>query len=102
MSPGRYTFHDLLRAYATEQVHTVDVDQQRHAATHRLLDHYLHTAHGADRLLNPLPMGAAGPPRRVPALRPAGPRPVPGGWPPPRAGTRPQLGRLATRPPRQT
>jgi tetratricopeptide (TPR) repeat protein len=51
--PGRYTFHDLLRAYATEQAHTIDTDQQRHAARHRILDHYLHTAHTADRLLDP-------------------------------------------------
>ncbi|HZM80031.1 MAG TPA: NB-ARC domain-containing protein, partial [Candidatus Limnocylindrales bacterium] len=51
--PGRYTFHDLLRAYATEQAHTTDPDQQRHTATHRLLDHYLHTAHIAGRLLDP-------------------------------------------------
>jgi tetratricopeptide (TPR) repeat protein len=51
--PGRYTFHDLLRAYATEHVHTTDPDPQRHAATHRILDHYLHTAYTADRLLDP-------------------------------------------------
>ncbi|HZM79714.1 MAG TPA: tetratricopeptide repeat protein [Candidatus Limnocylindrales bacterium] len=51
--PGRYTFHDLLRAYATEQAHTTDPDQQRHAATHRILDHYLHTSHTAALLLDP-------------------------------------------------
>ncbi|HZM84698.1 MAG TPA: DUF4062 domain-containing protein, partial [Candidatus Limnocylindrales bacterium] len=51
--PGRYSFHDLLRAYATEQAHHLDPDQQRHAATHRILDHYLHTAYTAARLLNP-------------------------------------------------
>ncbi|HZM83037.1 MAG TPA: tetratricopeptide repeat protein [Candidatus Limnocylindrales bacterium] len=51
--PGRYTFHDLLRAYATEQARRLDPDQQRHTATHRLLDHYLHTAHTAARLLDP-------------------------------------------------
>jgi hypothetical protein len=45
--PGRYTLHDLLRAYATHLAHTHDTDQQRHAATHRILDHYLHTAHTA-------------------------------------------------------
>jgi len=50
---GRYTFHDLLRAYATDLTHTTDPDQQRRAATHRILDHYLHTAHTADWLLNP-------------------------------------------------
>lgn len=52
-TPGRYTFHDLLRAYAAEQAHQVDVDVDRYAATHRLLDHYLHTAHAAARLLYP-------------------------------------------------
>jgi DNA-binding SARP family transcriptional activator/Tfp pilus assembly protein PilF len=51
--PGRYTFHDLLRAYATEQAAAIDSDTQRHAAIHRTLDHYLHTAYAADRLLNP-------------------------------------------------
>jgi tetratricopeptide (TPR) repeat protein len=51
--PGRYAFHDLLRAYATERAHTVDSDEQRRAATGRMLDHYLHTAYTADRLLNP-------------------------------------------------
>src|SRR5262249_22060884 len=51
--PGRYTFHDLLRAYATDLAHTTDLDQQRHDATLRMLDHYLHTADTADRLLNP-------------------------------------------------
>jgi DNA-binding SARP family transcriptional activator/tetratricopeptide (TPR) repeat protein len=52
-TPGRYTLHDLLRAYATDQAHTHDTDRQRHIATHRLLDHYLHTAYTADRLLYP-------------------------------------------------
>jgi DNA-binding SARP family transcriptional activator/tetratricopeptide (TPR) repeat protein len=52
-TPGRYAFHDLLRAYAAEQAEAVDSDAERHAATHRILDHYLHTAHGAARTLNP-------------------------------------------------
>jgi Flp pilus assembly protein TadD len=51
--PGRYTFHDLLRAYATEQAHTHDSADDNRAATHRLLDHYLHTACIADRRLDP-------------------------------------------------
>ena len=51
--PGRYAFHDLLRAYATDLAHRLDSDQQRHAAMHRVLDHYLHTAYAADRLLYP-------------------------------------------------
>jgi DNA-binding SARP family transcriptional activator/tetratricopeptide (TPR) repeat protein len=51
--PGRYGFHDLLRAYATEFVHTSNSDEERNAAVHRMLDHYLHTASRADRLLRP-------------------------------------------------
>ncbi|MFE1798672.1 BTAD domain-containing putative transcriptional regulator [Streptomyces sp. NPDC059517] len=54
-SPGRYTFHDLLRVYAAELVDTIDSDQERRTAVHRLLDHYLHTAHTADVLLTPQP-----------------------------------------------
>ena len=53
-APGRYTFHDLLRAYATDLTHRTDPEKERHAATGRILDHYLHTAYAADRLLNPL------------------------------------------------
>ena len=51
-TPGRYTFHDLLRAYATEQTHSHDTDEQRSQALHRALDHYIHTVRRADRLLN--------------------------------------------------
>jgi tetratricopeptide (TPR) repeat protein len=55
-SPGRYTFHDLLRAYATELAHTHDADDERRTATRRLLDHYLHTAYAAHQLFDaPLP-----------------------------------------------
>jgi DNA-binding SARP family transcriptional activator len=53
-SPGRYTFHDLLRAYAAEQARTHDTGEEQHQALHRVLDHYLHTAYTADRLLRPL------------------------------------------------
>jgi len=51
--PGRYAFHDLLRAYALEQTRTTDSDADRRKATGRMLDHYLHTAARAGRLLNP-------------------------------------------------
>ncbi|MBB5873597.1 DNA-binding SARP family transcriptional activator [Allocatelliglobosispora scoriae] len=51
--PQRYGLHDLMRLFASEQVNLVEDRQQRDAATHRLLDHYLHTAHAADRLINP-------------------------------------------------
>jgi DNA-binding SARP family transcriptional activator len=52
--PGRYTFHDLLRAYAAEQADGADRAAERHAATHRMLDHYLHTADAAALMLYPL------------------------------------------------
>jgi hypothetical protein len=42
-TPGRYAFHDLLRAYAGEQACAVDSDSVRRSATGRVLDHYLHT-----------------------------------------------------------
>jgi tetratricopeptide (TPR) repeat protein len=51
--PGRYAFHDLLRAYAADRAQTLDSDPQRRTATRRILDHYLHTAYAADRLLFP-------------------------------------------------
>jgi DNA-binding SARP family transcriptional activator len=51
--PGRYAFHDLLRAYAAEQAHDSDSQADLDAATGRVLDHYLHTAAGAALLLNP-------------------------------------------------
>ncbi|MFK3985598.1 tetratricopeptide repeat protein [Micromonospora sp. NPDC050397] len=51
--PGRFTCHDLLRAYAAERCHRTEPEQHRRAATIRLLDHYTHTAHAADLLLRP-------------------------------------------------
>jgi tetratricopeptide (TPR) repeat protein len=62
-APGRYSFHDLLRAYAVELAHLIDGERVRQDATMRLLDRYAHTAHAADRLLfpnrdpMPLPLG---------------------------------------------
>jgi DNA-binding SARP family transcriptional activator len=44
--PGRYAFHDLLRAYARELVGRVP-EADRNEALHRLLDHYLQTANRA-------------------------------------------------------
>jgi DNA-binding SARP family transcriptional activator/tetratricopeptide (TPR) repeat protein len=51
--PGRYAFHDLVRAYAGELAATHDPDGDRRAALGRLLDHYLRSAHAAERLLYP-------------------------------------------------
>jgi DNA-binding SARP family transcriptional activator len=52
-SPGRYGLHDLLRAYAAEQVHSLVPDDARAAASRRVFDHYLHTGYIAARLLKP-------------------------------------------------
>jgi DNA-binding SARP family transcriptional activator/tetratricopeptide (TPR) repeat protein len=52
-SPGRYALHDLLRAYATEQVSAHDTHASRQAAAQRVLDHYVHTACTAAGLVNP-------------------------------------------------
>ncbi|MEV8632286.1 BTAD domain-containing putative transcriptional regulator [Streptosporangium sp. NPDC051023] len=52
-APGRYTFHDLLRAYATELAHGLDPEPEHRTALHRLFDHYLRTAHTAALLLSP-------------------------------------------------
>jgi DNA-binding SARP family transcriptional activator len=68
-TPGRYALHDLLRAYATELVSTVDDEPDRRAARHRLLDHYLHTAHRGVQLMEPE--------RRSLALAPAPPGTTP-------------------------
>jgi DNA-binding SARP family transcriptional activator len=51
--PGRYSFHDLLRAYAAELAATQESGDQRRTAIRRMLDHYLHTAHAAAHQLNP-------------------------------------------------
>ncbi|HTT53714.1 MAG TPA: BTAD domain-containing putative transcriptional regulator [Streptosporangiaceae bacterium] len=51
--PGRFSSHDLLRAYAAELTRSRDTDAERRAATGRMLDHYLHTAAVAAQLLDP-------------------------------------------------
>jgi tetratricopeptide (TPR) repeat protein len=52
-APGRFTFHDLLRAYAAEQAQADEDDAARHTAVQRMLDHYLHTACPAALLIHP-------------------------------------------------
>jgi DNA-binding SARP family transcriptional activator len=49
--PGRFAFHDLMRAYAAEQAGEYGHAAERTAAVRRVLDHYLQTAHAADRML---------------------------------------------------
>ena len=51
--PGRYTCHDLLRAYAAQQGRGTDSDADRVSAVERVVDHYAQSAHAADRLVYP-------------------------------------------------
>jgi DNA-binding SARP family transcriptional activator/tetratricopeptide (TPR) repeat protein len=64
-APGRFAFHDLLRAYAAEQLRVVDSLAERRAAGRRLLDHYLGTAKAAAHAISPS--------RELPRLEPAAP-----------------------------
>ncbi|HEX6526372.1 MAG TPA: BTAD domain-containing putative transcriptional regulator [Streptosporangiaceae bacterium] len=50
---GRFAQHDLLHLFAAEMAGERDSDETRRVALERLLDHYLHTAWAANRLLNP-------------------------------------------------
>ncbi len=52
-APGRYRFHDLLRAYAAERARTDETQEDRVSAARRLFTWYLHTADAADRVLAP-------------------------------------------------
>ncbi|MDA1362258.1 BTAD domain-containing putative transcriptional regulator [Glycomyces luteolus] len=49
---GRYTMHDLLRAYAQDRVGEEVDDEQRAAATRRLIEHYLFTARVAEEFVS--------------------------------------------------
>ena len=61
--PARFTFHDLLRAYAADLAERIDPEPERRAAVHRVLDHYLHTAMAASNRFSPFrsPLQLAGP-----------------------------------------
>ncbi|PWK87375.1 putative ATPase [Lentzea atacamensis] len=50
---GRYAMHDLIRAYAATTAHDLP-DDVRETALVRVMDFHLHTAHAADRLLDPI------------------------------------------------
>ncbi len=63
--PGRYTFHDLLRAYAAE---LAGMDKENaDAALSRAIDHCVYTAHNADQLIDPnrMPISLDPPPPGV-------------------------------------
>jgi DNA-binding SARP family transcriptional activator/tetratricopeptide (TPR) repeat protein len=51
--PGRYCFHDLIRAYATELSERIDSESDRHRALSRLLHYYLHSSYAAQVKLKP-------------------------------------------------
>lgn len=51
--PGRYTCHDLLRAYATELCSVLDTAGARAQARARMFEHYLYSAEAATALLAP-------------------------------------------------
>jgi len=63
--PGRFTFHNLLRAYAADQAERNDSAAERDAASRRMLDHYLHTAMAASQRFSPFRS-----PLRLPAPEP--------------------------------
>jgi hypothetical protein len=52
--PGRYSLHDLLRAYAAELAAGRGGEAGRHAAMRRMLDHYLLSSYRAATLMDPL------------------------------------------------
>ena len=52
-TPGRYTLHDLLRAFAVEQSGTNGTPPQQRAAIRRMLDHFVHSGFAAARLIYP-------------------------------------------------
>ncbi|WP_449352092.1 tetratricopeptide repeat protein, partial [Streptomyces shaanxiensis] len=51
-APGRYAWHDLLRAYAAELSAGTDGPGEVAAARRRMFDDYPHSAHGAARLMD--------------------------------------------------
>jgi tetratricopeptide (TPR) repeat protein len=51
-SLGRFSFHDLLRVYASERAIAIDSQEDRSEAVGRMLDHYLHSAHAANELID--------------------------------------------------
>jgi DNA-binding SARP family transcriptional activator/tetratricopeptide (TPR) repeat protein len=72
--PGRYSMHDLLRAYASELADGHETPDQLQAAITRLFDYYLHTAAAATDTLMPAERHRR---HRLPPATTAS-RPVPG------------------------
>ncbi|WP_281283215.1 helix-turn-helix domain-containing protein [Kutzneria buriramensis] len=70
---GRYVMHDIVRRYAVDTALQGIAATEREAALRRLLDHYIHTAHAADRLLAPH-RSLVPPVSHAPGISPAPPR----------------------------
>ncbi|MEU3185741.1 BTAD domain-containing putative transcriptional regulator [Streptomyces sp. NPDC006923] len=66
--PGRYTYHDLLHAYASELSRIHETEAARRTATRRVLNHYVLHAKAAAALIDPESAFSQDPP---PALFPA-------------------------------
>ncbi len=64
--PGRFSFHDLLRAYSAEQANATETAESRALAWNRVFDYYMRSAQAATALLDQA--------RDLPAT----PRPQPG------------------------
>lgn len=71
-APGRYAFHDLLRAYASSLSDLYDSPADQREALRRVLDHCLGAAHAAAPKLDPFPV----PPVPVPRPAPDDPPPA--------------------------
>ena len=79
-TPGRFTFHDLLRTYATAQVRAYDSGTDQDAALQRMLDHYLHTAQAAWHLSYPHQQQAITLTPPLPGVTPEEPADYPAAW----------------------
>lgn len=53
LTPGRFTFHTLIREYAADLTEAVDPEPDRQAVTRRLLDYYVALADYADQMVRP-------------------------------------------------
>jgi DNA-binding SARP family transcriptional activator/tetratricopeptide (TPR) repeat protein len=52
--PGRYSSHDLVRAYAAELAQAHHSEPERRQVIRRIVDHYRHSSWNADRNIDPL------------------------------------------------
>ncbi|MFF3603881.1 BTAD domain-containing putative transcriptional regulator [Streptomyces sp. NPDC002463] len=67
---GRYSFHDLLRAYAGELGERTDSATSRGSALRRMTEHYLHTAQRGALLMDPQLAPVELPPKAGRGVRP--------------------------------